>query len=234
MTQTPIYCLGIDASGSRCGLALVSYDTDMRLCWQTTVHAPKEPSALMLAYKTEQAIATKLLISLSNTRPLIVAAEDPSGFAYAVAQHKTSRSTNAAAVFGFPWMMAIAMLAIDAVYGAENVEATYTFQPSQWQAKLGCNGFVAVGPVREALMRVMEDRHPEKNRKHIVRAAVAETTENLNIMATKALRTGRVEWVEEQDGIDAAGIAIVGLQEHMLSLRSTTQPRKKMVGKNDR
>jgi hypothetical protein len=215
-------CLGVDASGSRCGLALVGMGTcrPKHLIWQTTVHSDKSPNMFISAVRTRAALIDAMIIGRNYVFPTLVAIEDPTGFAYATALHHTNRTTNAAAVFGFSWMIALSMVAFDAVFGITKPwdgvapdGPIYKFQPSQWQARIGANQFYPMGDVKEKLRLVMDDKYPEKNRKHIVRGVVATLLNAPELVEVRQLRSKRWDWVVEQDGVDAAGIAIVGLEE---------------------
>jgi hypothetical protein len=226
--------LGIDASGARCGFALVS-GYGPRLIWQTTVHTPKSENPLEGAYEMNKAVIialekakVELLDSRYDFSNLVIALEDPSAFAYATALHHTSKTTNPAAVFGFPWTLAIVMLAIGDVFGYTGIHV-HSYQPSQWQSKLGVKDFYAVGAVKEALQRTYSEAHPERNKKDIIRAVVATVFSSEDLMETRLLRSGRHDWVVEQDGVDAAGIAYVGMREHLFGAPASKAKKKQRV-----
>jgi hypothetical protein len=221
--------LGIDASGARCGFALVS-DDGPRLIWQTTVHTPKSENP----YDGANKMYRNLIESLECARgkllyipgPLTIALEDPSAFAYATALHHTSKTTNPAAVFGFPWALAIVMLAIHTVF-SHDIEHVYSYQPSQWQSRLGVKDFMAQGIYREKLDLVFDPKHNERSKKDIIRAVVATVFSSDDLMETRLLRSGRHDWVVEQDGVDAAGIAYVGMREHLFGAPASKAKKKR-------
>jgi hypothetical protein len=231
--------LGIDASGARCGFALVSGEQlGPRLLWQTTVHATKCDNSYVAAISTYKELSKTLLLAYGKSglpeRPegignnLIVAIEDPTAFAYATALHHTSKTTNAAAVFGFPWMVALAMVAINDTWAMKcGIHPVYSYQPSQWQSRLGVKDFMVQGIYREKLDLVFDPKRNERSKKDIIRAVVATVFSSDDLMETRLLRSGRHDWVVEQDGVDAAGIAYVGLREHLFGAPASKAKKKR-------
>ncbi len=192
--------LGIDPSGSRCGLAIVNGD---KLLWHDVVHFPDNINPLTRAAGAHKKLLFSLADAWTNHGFASICMEDATVFAGQTFRGKTKRATNLGAVIGFGYAKSIVLASIVYITAIENMPCQEV-TPTQWQCGIGADSFMPDTFARHALATVNEDA--DQNRKRLIRCYVAWRSDKIEILATKKKQNGEQAWIWQQDSLDAAGI----------------------------